>query len=153
MSVLQRLDLNELNRWESTLGGRVSIVSVKPGSHMPMKYLRCSRGYFPWYYSGLWGHNATSNKKHCSHACEVKLESTSQASRRKDWHGLCYWRLLFSYRNSITGGTSSYSYCMSQVVWQHMRTRLQPAQLMKINFWLSLSANQHWNPSWVIGFE
>ena len=88
--------------------------------------------------------------------CMPVKSSSSQLRRQtggKDWHGLCYWWLLFSYGNSITGSARSYSYCMSQVVRRHMRTRLQPAQLMKINLWLSLSANQHSNPSWVIGIE
>ena len=150
MSVLQTLDLNDLNWWESTLGVCVSKVSV---ISLSLIYPRstCSVAAAavcnttPVYEDIT--PPATRNI-----AC-VKLKSTSQASRHKDWHGLCYGRLLFSYWNSITGSTSSYSYCMSQVVRRHMRTRLQPAHLMKINFWLSLSANQHRNPSWVIGFE
>ena len=38
--------------------------TVKPGSHMPPKYLRHSRRYCLQYLSDVWGHNAAGNKKH-----------------------------------------------------------------------------------------
>ena len=65
---------------------RVISRAVKPGSHMPPMYLRRSRRYHLGYFSHEWEYAPPTTRAiavvYRRHACEVELESNSQACRR-----------------------------------------------------------------------
>ena len=65
---------------------RVISRAVKAGSHMPPMYLRRSRRYHLGYFSHEWEYARPTTRAiavvYRRHACEVELESNSQACRR-----------------------------------------------------------------------
>ena len=59
------------------------LLRLKPGSHMPPMNLRFSGPYCLGYFLDKWEHALPATRAivelYCGHACEVELESTSQA--------------------------------------------------------------------------
>ena len=106
-------------------------VRVKPGSHMPPMYLRSSRRYHLDYFSDECEHMPPATRAiaelYRRHACEVELESTSQA-----WVNFAGMPAVKTGMSNVAGcfcshiGTVSQAVpaAMSQVHRRHMRTRL-----------------------------
>ena len=88
----------------SVMGQQVSLFSsfLKPGSHIPPMYLRHSHWYYLGYFSDYWERlplaTTATAELYCRHACEVELESTSQACLRKrlEWSMLPATSVLIS---------------------------------------------------------
>ena len=93
------------NVWSSAWTGhdrRTEQVPIRPGSHMPPMYVRCNRCYHLGHFSDEWKHAPLATRAiaelYHRHACEVELESTSQACRgqRLGWEMLPVTSVLIS---------------------------------------------------------
>ena len=100
-------------------------VIFKPGSQMPLNYLRHSCQYCLGYCSDMPTYSASNNNHRRAllwQACEVGLSSTFQARKSvRAWNGCCCQQCMFSNDGTVSQAVPA---AMWLVVRRHMRTRL-----------------------------
>ena len=120
--------------WAQTDSGRTVVTEyllthLKPGAHMPPKYLRYSRRHCLRYFSDTWGHDAAGNKKH--------RRSLPPACMRS-------WNVAGDFCSHIGTVSPAAPAAMSQVARQHVRTRLNGDVEKIFGLWKGCGSGIYW---------